>query len=117
MSIVPVDRPRRPDRAAWLRAVIAGEVLGFSATATIAFVALSLGGHPTTITGRVVALVVMVAAGTLEGASLGYFQWRLLHRWLPGLQARIARKHGAVGARHRRHGAPIKSERAGRLAL
>lgn len=88
MSIVPIDRPRRPDRAAWLRAVIAGEVLGFSATAMIAFVALSLGGHPTTITGRVVALVVMVAAGTLEGASLGYFQWRLLHRWLPGLSAR-----------------------------
>ncbi len=88
MSIAPVDRLRQPDLSAWLRAVVAGEVLGFSATAMIAFVALSLGGHPTTITGRVVALVVMVAAGTLEGASLGYFQWRLLHRWLPGLPAR-----------------------------
>ncbi len=88
MSAPPVDHRQRPGLVAWVRAVIAGEILGFSATAMIAFVALSLGGHPTTITGRIVALVVMVAAGTLEGASLGYFQWRRLHRWLPGLPAR-----------------------------
>ncbi len=88
-----VAAPQRPRLVAWLRAVTTGEVLGFSATAFIAFIALEIGGHPTTVTGRVVALLVMVLAGTLEGASLGYFQWRSLRRWLPGLSAR-----GFVGA-------------------
>jgi hypothetical protein len=64
-----------------------GEVLGFSSTALIAFVGLRLGGHPTSVTGRVVALVIMVCAGTLEGASLGFFQWRALRSWLPALLA------------------------------
>jgi hypothetical protein len=36
----------------------------------------------------VVALVIMVLAGTLEGASLGWFQWRMLRGWLPQLPAR-----------------------------
>jgi hypothetical protein len=67
--------------------VTLGELLGFTSTALIAFVALTLGGHPTTIAGRVAALLIMVVAGTLEGASLGFFQWRALKRWLPDLSA------------------------------
>ena len=95
---LPVDEPTRvealpafalakPRLGAWLRAVTLGELLGFTSTAMIAFVALTLGGHPTSIPGRVAALLIMVVAGTLEGASLGFFQWRALKRWLPDLAA------------------------------
>ena len=95
---LPVDEPTRvealpafalakPRLGAWLRAVTLGELLGFTSTAMIAFVALTLGGHPTSIPGRVAALLIMVVAGTLEGASLGFFQWRALKKWLPDLSA------------------------------
>ena len=95
---LPADEPPRvealppfaltkPRLGAWLRLVTLGELLGFASTALIAFVALTLGGHPTTISGRVAALLIMVVAGTLEGASLGFFQWRALKRWLPDLSA------------------------------
>ena len=77
----------KPRLGAWLLAVTLGELLGFTSTALIAFVAMTLGGHPTTISGRVAALLIMVVAGTLEGASLGFFQWRALKRWLPDLSA------------------------------
>lgn len=77
-----------PAARTWIRAVVLGELLGFTLTALVAFIALSLGGRPETVSGRVVALVVMTLAGTLEGACLGYFQWRALRGWLPALRAR-----------------------------
>jgi hypothetical protein len=43
----------KPWLGAWLRAVTLGELLGCTSTALIAFVALMLDGHPTTIPGRV----------------------------------------------------------------
>lgn len=95
VTAVPIARPSPgpPRLAAWITAVTTGEVLGFSATALVAYVALAVGGHPSTVRGRVVALLVMSLAGTLEGASLGYFQWRRLRAWLPELSAR-----GFIGA-------------------
>jgi NAD(P)-dependent dehydrogenase (short-subunit alcohol dehydrogenase family) len=83
----PLELPR-PRWSAWIGSVALGELIGFSATALVAFVALALGGRPVTIAGRFVALLVMVVAGTIEGASLGFFQWRALRRWLPELPAR-----------------------------
>lgn len=87
VELLPALSLTRPKLGRWLRAVTSGELLGFTSTALIAFVALTLGGHPTTIPGRVAALLIMVVAGTLEGASLGFFQWRALRRWLPDLPA------------------------------
>ena len=78
----------RPTPATWLRAVALGELLGFTSTAHVAFIGLAVGGHPSTIGGRVVALIVMTLAGVLEGAALGLFQWRALRRWLPDLSRR-----------------------------
>lgn len=82
----PVPLPR-PPLSSWLRAVTTGELLGFTSTAAIAFLALRTCGHPETVRGRVIALLIMVLAGTLEGASIGFFQWRALQRWLPDLSA------------------------------
>ena len=87
VEALPALALAKPRLGTWLRAVTLGELLGFTSTALIAFVALTLGGHPTTIPGRAVALLIMVVAGTLEGASLGFFQWRALERWLPDLSA------------------------------
>lgn len=75
----------RPRLAPWVGGVVLGEVLGFTATALVAYAGLAVGGHPESVAGRVVALLVMGTAGTIEGASLGFFQWRLLRRWLPDL--------------------------------
>lgn len=83
----PLELPR-PRLGPWVRAVALGELLGFSATALVAFVGLAVGGRPVTVPNRVVALLVMALAGTLEGASLGFFQWRALRRWLPELAGR-----------------------------
>ena len=78
----------RPTPAVWLRAVTLGELLGFTSTALVAFIGLSVGGHPNTVVARIVALIVMTMAGVLEGAALGFFQWRALRRWLPDLSPR-----------------------------
>jgi NAD(P)-dependent dehydrogenase (short-subunit alcohol dehydrogenase family) len=85
---LPAPPPLRPRAASVVAHVALGEMLGFGTTALVAFVALSLGGHPETVRGQLIALVTMVLAGTIEGASLGYFQWRALRRWLPALQPR-----------------------------
>ncbi|MBK7533999.1 MAG: SDR family NAD(P)-dependent oxidoreductase [Myxococcales bacterium] len=79
---------RRPRLAQWVRAVVSGEALGFTATALIALAALAVGGRPVTLGDRAVALLIMGIAGTVEGALLGWFQWRALRRWLPELSAR-----------------------------
>lgn len=78
----------RPGALRWVLSVAAGELLGFALTAGIASVALELGGHPTTVPGRVVALLVMTLAGLIEGACYGGAQAWLLLRWLPGLDVR-----------------------------
>lgn len=78
----------RPTLRSWLGWVALGEGLGFTSTALIAFGGLQLFGRPSTVAGRAIALLVMTLAGTLEGASLGYAQWRLLARWLPALSRR-----------------------------
>ncbi|MCA9660179.1 MAG: SDR family NAD(P)-dependent oxidoreductase [Myxococcales bacterium] len=82
----PVPPP--PTYGAWARAVIVGELVGFGATALIAWLALRLGGPPETPRAQVVAALVMMFAGALEGASLGFFQWRALRSFLPRLDAR-----------------------------
>ena len=87
VEALPPFATSKPRLGAWLRAVTLGELLGFTSTALIAFVALTLGGHPTTVPGRLAALLIMTVGGSLEGASLGFFQWRALKRWLPDLSA------------------------------
>lgn len=83
----PIALPQ-PTFFSWMRAVMLGETLGFTATTLIAFGGLTLWGHPSTVQGRVIALVIMVLAGTIEGASLGAFQWSQLRHWLLDLPAR-----------------------------
>jgi hypothetical protein len=44
-------------------------------------------GEPDTPAGRLLVLAAMVAAGAVEGLSLGYFQWRALRSHVSGLPA------------------------------
>jgi hypothetical protein len=83
-------RAARPQHLlpAWLVGCTAGELLGFGATALVALLGIVALGRPTTTLGRLAALVVMTCAGTVEGATLGYFQWRVLRRAVPDLRAR-----------------------------
>lgn len=78
----PLPRPRLKT---WLLSVMGGEFVGFTSTALIALVGLSVFGRPSSVSGRVVALVVMTIAGLIEGALLGVGQAWPLRRWLPGL--------------------------------
>lgn len=86
----PLSPPRLdpPRLGPWVRNIALGEMLGFAATVLIAFLGITLGGSPDTVFGHTVALVVMTAAGILEGTSLGYFTWRALRGWLPDLSKR-----------------------------
>lgn len=87
VAMLPAFALTKPRLGAWLRAVTFGELLGFASTAFIGIVALMLFGHPTTVSGRIAALSIMTIAGSLEGASFGFFQWRALRKWLPDLSA------------------------------
>mgnify|MGYP005848552369 CR=1 FL=1 len=87
----PRGRPdvEMPSFPAWTRAVVLGELLGFTATVLVAWIGVTLaGGAPETVTGHAIATGVMTFAGMIEGASIGYFQWRALRRFLPLLEAR-----------------------------
>lgn len=76
---------RAPTATRWIVTVAGAELVGFALTGSIAFLGLALGGHPTTVTGRVLALLVMTFAGLIEGGCYGGAQALLLRRWLPGL--------------------------------
>jgi hypothetical protein len=80
--------PRAPTLLRWATHLAIGEVVGFTATAMVGFVVLAIGGHPETVLGRLVALVVMTATGVVEGGCLGFAQWRAMQDLLPTLSAR-----------------------------
>jgi hypothetical protein len=58
-------------------AVVAGAAIAINRTL----------GEPESTAGRLLVLAVMVAAGAVEGLSLGYFQWRAMRSRLPELRA------------------------------
>jgi hypothetical protein len=65
---------------AWTMSVTVGEFIGFCVPA---FVGALVMGQPTAV-----AFAALVAAGSLEGAVLGWSQARVLRRPLPSLSAR-----------------------------
>jgi hypothetical protein len=83
----PPPRSEPPGFGTWAMALVTGEMLGFGATALVAWIGIRLAGAPETAVGHGVAAGVMAFAGVLEGASLGWFQWRALRGFLPRLRA------------------------------
>jgi hypothetical protein len=74
----------------WFGSVTLGECLGFAVPATVGAVAAQLG--------PAVFVPLLVLAGAVEGALLGWFQARVLRRVVPGLPVRRWTGATAAGA-------------------
>lgn len=83
-------RARLPLRWRWTLACGAGETIGFvyPALAALLLVFFFDGAAPLGLPGKLLALMAMIAAGALEGATLGLFQARILADHLPGFRVR-----------------------------
>lgn len=80
ITLNPTPPPPPGARSLWLSwfiAVTVGECLGFAAPAAV--------GALTAHSRAAVAIPVLLLAGALEGATLGWFQARVLRRILPNL--------------------------------
>ena len=69
----------------WIAHCGVGEMIGVAVVACAATALNQSLGEPEALAGRVLVLAVMVAAGAVEGLSLGYFQWRAMRAHLPEL--------------------------------
>jgi retinol dehydrogenase-12 len=80
---VPGDRLYR----SWIRACALGELLGIASVAMMAILLRRVVGEAGTAHARWPVALATSAAGAIEGAALGYLQWRVLRRRLPRLRA------------------------------
>ncbi|MCU0435872.1 MAG: hypothetical protein MUC87_20605 [Bacteroidia bacterium] len=62
-----------------------GELIGIGAAGVIAILVFKLVGEPQTTGSKLLVLLCMMCAGLIEGAILGYMQWRILRHKLPEL--------------------------------
>lgn len=62
----------------WTVSCGAGEMIGISIAAGLAALMSQIIGDPQSLSQRMTVLCVMIFAGVLEGAAIGYFQWRVL---------------------------------------
>jgi hypothetical protein len=79
---------KRVSLARWVLACTAGELIGFGAAGAIAAFAFGAIPDPTTVPLAVLLILACVAAGLVEGATLGLFQWLAMRRAFPSLRAR-----------------------------
>jgi MFS family permease len=88
MTRLDPARPKRVSLARWVLACTAGELIGFGAAGAVAAFAFGAIPDPTTIPLAVLLILACVAAGVVEGATLGLFQWLAMRRAFPSLRAR-----------------------------
>lgn len=72
----------------WILACAIGELLGIGAAAGVALLHLTIFGEPKDFSSHIMLLIIMVAAGCLEGLITGYFQWSVLRARFPDMRAR-----------------------------
>ena len=79
-----------PSRLWWLWTLSCGigEFFGLAVAAAFAALSAMFFGEPEAMPTRIACLLIMVMAGVLEGTSIGFFQWRVLHRVFPSLSTR-----------------------------
>lgn len=63
----------------------AGELLGIGLAGSTALLLNTLMGEPQTFAQKLLVLLFMLLAGTAEGSSISWFQWRVLRKWYPSL--------------------------------
>lgn len=90
----PILRPVSPGlrgRALWLRwagFTALGELVGFAAPALAGVLITRAVAGLDGIAGPLLTLLALLAAGSLEGAALGYAQWLVLRRVIPAISWR-----------------------------
>lgn len=72
----------------WTFSCALGELIGIGIAAVCAVLIFRLLGEPDTLLEKLVTLLTMVCAGSLEGASIGFFQWNVLRRKFPAITIR-----------------------------
>lgn len=72
----------------WIGYCGAGEFLGMAIGGTTMFAVNRWLGPGVDSDTRMLALAVMLLAGVAEGSLIGFFQWRVLRRLLPGITAK-----------------------------
>lgn len=72
----------------WTFYCAAGELLGLSVTAGAFATIGKILGEDTDLPEKFATVAAMVAAGLIEGSSVGFFQWQVLKRWLGSVTAR-----------------------------
>ncbi len=75
-------------RRQWILHCAIGEMLGIAVAAVIAWFIWHWTSEHISLTSRLITLGGMIVAGGLEGAILGYMQWRILKKKLHALPAR-----------------------------
>ena len=73
-----------PSIARWTALCAAGEGIGITAAATAGRVSQDLAGDSPSGTRLLAALMIVIAAGLIEGIALGVAQSSALSAWLPG---------------------------------
>lgn len=79
----PAVRPR-----SWVLSCGIGEFLGMGIAGTTMFLVNRWLGTAPDDDARMLALSIMLLAGVAEGGLIGYFQWRVLRKLLPGMTAK-----------------------------
>ena len=88
-------------RARWLAHFVAGELAGLGGVGLLGLLATALAPEHPSRPLQALLFLLMVAAGGLEGVSVGWFQHRVLREVLPGVSKRawiLATAAGALAA-------------------
>jgi hypothetical protein len=65
-----------------------GELLGIGVACVIVVLIFRTLGEPEILSEKLITLVVMVLASSLEGLAIGFFQWRVLRQKFTAITAR-----------------------------
>lgn len=80
-----MDGTERSFWKSWVLACVVGEMIGIAAASFVMGTTTGIVGEPTESRARIIMLGASVLAGLAEGASLGFFEWRVLRRRYPGV--------------------------------
>lgn len=78
-------RPVRAEK--WILSCGMGEFLGMLVAGSTMFLLSRYQPETRSVDTQMITLVILLMAGAAEGALIGFFQWRVLRKMAPGIQA------------------------------